>query len=129
MTVLLDTNIAIAYVSGDESIHCKLQSLENNRHKFTFSVITKAELISGSKSKEEDDFIAELTDSVLYIVDNEVASLAGIIRKEQKIKYNRSVKMPDALIAATAIRHQTALFTNDKGLLFAGQYGVNVITL
>jgi tRNA(fMet)-specific endonuclease VapC len=127
--ILLDTNIAIGYVSGNEAVCNELQRLEDEGYRFTFSVITKTELISGAATEMENKFVSELSADTLHIVDNEVSTLAGRIRKEQKAKYGRSVKTPDEIIVATAVQNDIPLFTNDKGMFFAEQYGINVINV
>ncbi|WP_231503609.1 PIN domain-containing protein [Paenibacillus sp. 1-18] len=61
-------------------------------------------------------------------VDSEIAVKAGRIRREQKDKFARRLKTPDALILATAIINRLVLVTADQDLQFAeSEYEVKVI--
>ena len=60
-------------------------------------------------------------------VDLEIATIAGEIRRSQKKENNRVIKSPDSLIVATAIHKKYDLFTFDKGMRFAQNYGVQMI--
>lgn len=76
------------------------------------SIITEIELLSFSKltSAEETlirDTLAKLT---IYGIDQDIKEEAIRLRRES------GLKLPDAIIAATAIHHQAVLVTNDAEL-------------
>ncbi|MHB0883561.1 PIN domain-containing protein [Paenibacillus sp. SEL1] len=61
-------------------------------------------------------------------VNSDIAVKAGRIRREQKDKFARKLKTPDAFILATAIINQLVLVTADQDLQFAeSEYEVKVI--
>lgn len=61
-------------------------------------------------SAEENMIRARLTSLMVYGIDEAV--------KEQTIRLRRAIrlKLPDAIIAATALTHKAILVTNDKAL-------------
>lgn len=124
--VLLDTNIIIQHLANEEAIEVMLNKYQDESYQFVYSVITKTELIVGANSGHDKEFIASLTGETLITVSDEIATLAGYIRREQKVSHNRSIKTPDAIIAATAVHHDAVLLTRDKGMRFAEQYGIKV---
>lgn len=62
-------------------------------------------------SKEEEQFIKQLL-SLFHIIDitREIAEEVIALKKSRKIK------LPDAIIVATAMVHNCTLYTNDKQL-------------
>lgn len=60
-------------------------------------------------------------------VNNDIATSAGKIRLEQRKEAKRNVKAPDSLIIASAIHKNYDLYTLDKGMWFAEQYGIKMI--
>jgi predicted nucleic acid-binding protein len=72
-----------------------------------YSVITRCELFAGSKGDEERlrTLLAPLRE---LPVDREVAELAGRMRRDRRIA------TPDALIAATALTHRLTLVTRNR---------------
>ncbi len=105
-----------------------IQVLQKDSYEFYFSVITKCELISGAKNDIEMQAVKSIDKSRFIDVNNEIATIAGEIRLEQKRNENRVVKAPDSLIIATAIHRKYDLFTFDKGMSFAESYGIILIT-
>lgn len=125
--VLLDTNIAIGLLNDNERIVETVQSLYREGYEFYFSVITKCELMSGAKNDQEMQAIMSIESSRYIDVNNEIATKAGEIRRTQKQQENRVIKTPDSLIVATAILRKYGLYTLDKGMLFAKQYGIFIV--
>jgi len=103
---LLDTNIVIYYLDGTIK---KDPSPEDP----ALSVITVAELLSKQGLPEENEQkIQELVDKVRVIpVDQKIAERAAHLRRI------RGVKLPDALIAATAMENNATLWTRDSELM------------
>ena len=107
----LDTNILIAYLSGErEVVDFVLEQREAGRAMFMSSIVV-AELLSLPKLADADfrrmeDFIANFI-SVPF--DNAIAVTAASLRRQYKLE------LPDAAIAATALIRQTPLITRDRG--------------
>lgn len=125
--VLLDTNITIGLLNDNVKIVETIESLYGENVEFYFSVITKCELLSGAKNDQEMKAIMRIENNRYIDVNNEITTKAGEIRREQKQKQNRVIKTPDSLIAATAIVKKYDLYTLDKGMIFASQYGVHLV--
>lgn len=107
--LLLDTNAVIYFFDGMDSIATLVLDQGND---VSISFITKIELLSFdtddmSLMKNISDFIEEI--EVIFIDDQIIA---------EKIDYrkNAKLKVPDAIIAATAKVHGLTLVTADKSL-------------
>ena len=76
------------------------------------SIITEIELLSFSKltSAEETLIRDTLAKLAIYGIDQDIKEEAIRLRRES------GLKLPDAIIAATAICHQAILVTNDAQL-------------
>lgn len=97
--LLVDTDIFIDHLRG-------ARRLAPGRHRLHYSVITRAELFAGTAAT---DIIATLLAPFReLLVDRAVAERAGRIRRES------GVRLPDALIASTAIEHRLGLATRNR---------------
>ena len=100
---LVDTNIFISLFNGQLAVDLPQAELG-------CSIITEMELRSFPQlTAEEEQLIRErLTRLTIYGIDDAI--------KEEAIRLRRTarLKLPDALIAATAIVHQAILLTNDQ---------------
>lgn len=109
----LDTNIIIGYLNGDEKITSQLINWRDRKISLFISVITKIEVLSYPKLKQEEivkikRFIQEFT---AVPVDHQVGEIAAAIRR--KIK----TSIGDSLIIATAVLTHSSLATRDKELI------------
>lgn len=116
---LIDTNAVIDYLDG------KLPSSGNNLlddNNVNISVITRMELLSWSGSLEKQTEILEE-----FISLSQVFNLSeSIIQKTIKVRKAFATKLPDAIIAATALTHDFTLITrNTKD--FNKIAGLNVV--
>lgn len=97
--LLLDTDVLIDHLEG-------VRSLPVARHDVAYSAVSRAELYSGPEADEPS--IDDLLSRFLEVpVTRQVAEAAGRVRRETRIK------LPDALIAATALLTRRRLLTRN----------------
>jgi hypothetical protein len=106
---LVDTNIAIYYFGlllGQES-ETMLEDILRN--KYFISVINRIELLGNKniESKEKDALDSFINNAIIINLDEEIIVETIEIRK----KY--TVKLPDAIIAATCLVNNYQLITNN----------------
>ena len=98
--LLLDTDVFVDHLRGTRRI-------EPGAEAIGYSVITRCELFAGPSDQE--GAVSELLDALQEIeLDGRIAEMAGRIRRET------GVLVPDALIAATAIRHGVTLVSANR---------------
>ena len=103
--ILCDTNPIIYLLDGNKDIARLLD------HKQIYlSVITELELFGKSNLSESDNKIIEVLLDVCFVIDIN-QEIKQIYRE---IKQNHIIKLPDAIIAATAIYLDIPLMTFDK---------------
>ena len=104
--MVLDTNVVLYHLGG------RLQNPLVKR-KYIISIITEIELLSYSRIQADEintiqNFISQIT----------VVELRNSIKTETiLLRRNYNLKVPDAIIAATALRLNATLMTNDQKLL------------
>jgi len=109
---LLDTNVFINLI--DNSIDNQVRDLWLS-HKITLkevstSFITQIEVLGYNNSFEKDSYYRKFFSSIsLIYLSSDIIDFAISLRKNYKIK------LPDAIIAATAISNDLTLITSDKG--------------
>jgi len=101
--VLFDTNILIDYLSGIPQARTELERYSNR----AISVITWMEVMAGATSADERQIRAFLLTFTLLPLTSEVAEQAVNLRRERKIK------LPDAIIQATAQVEDRLLITRN----------------
>lgn len=95
---LVDTDLFVDHLRG-------ARALEPRRHRLHYSVITRAELFAGSSAT---DVISTLLAPFRELpVSRAIAESAGRIRRES------GIRLPDALIAATALEHHLSVATRN----------------
>jgi predicted nucleic acid-binding protein len=95
---LVDTDVFVDHLRGARRFEAK-------SHRIHYSVVTRAELFAGNTAT---DLISILLAPFREIeVGRVVAERAGRLRET-------GVRLPDALIAATAIEHKLSLFTRNR---------------
>jgi predicted nucleic acid-binding protein len=105
MTGLLDTNVALYLLGGKLSTPLPVGD-------YGVSVITEMELLAWPSltPKEETRVKAFLQSVVLCELTPAIRQLAVRLRREQRLR------LPDAIICATALDQRAELWTNDERL-------------
>jgi len=107
--ILLDSNIII-YLSKRK---INISDIFFDNTNYYISIITYMELLSYNFiNKKEEDLILQILSS-LKILNIDLAIANRVI----SLKKSRKIKLPDAIIVATAKYYNLILFTNDKQLL------------
>jgi predicted nucleic acid-binding protein len=97
--VLVDTDVFIDHLRG-------AVELKPGRHRLHYSVVTRAELFAGNSAT---DLVSQLLAPFRELtVDRSVAERAGRVVREF------GLRMPDALIAATAMENRLTLMTRNR---------------
>ena len=96
--LLVDTDIFIDHLRG-------ASELKPGKHRLHYSVITRAELFAGNTATNlSNQLLAPFRE---ILVDRAVAERAGRVAREF------GLRLPDALIAATALEHHLGLATRN----------------
>lgn len=97
--LLIDTDAFVDHLRG-------ATELRPGRHRVHYSVVTRAELFAGNSAT---DLVVRLLDPFRELpVDREIAERAGRVVRES------GARLPDALIAATALVHGLAIVTRNR---------------
>ncbi|MBV6509634.1 MAG: tRNA(fMet)-specific endonuclease VapC [Acidimicrobiales bacterium] len=97
--VLVDTDVFVDHLRG-------AIELRAGQHRLHYSVMTRAELFAGTMATQ---VVNQLLGPLREVsVDRAVAERAGRIRRET------GVRLPDALIAATALERGLAIATRNR---------------
>ena len=118
MNVVLDTNAVLYFLGGRLA-----QSLP--QADFYVSVITEMELLSYPllKSDEEAEIYSFLSNISIVNLNQEIKQSAIALRRQYR------VKLPDAVVAATAQHLKAELFTNDLKMLGIPFLSAKALTL
>lgn len=96
---LVDTDVFVDHLRGARQLRPK-------SHRVHYSVVTRAELFAGNSAS---DIVQVLLAPFRELeVTRAVAERAGTLRRET------GIRLPDALIAATAIEHKLSLYTRNR---------------
>ena len=112
-----DTNILIDHVNGVAKATREIR----RSHDPAISVITWIEVMTGAASPSEEAILRAFLSNFQYLeMTREVAERAAVIRRQKRIK------MPDAIILATAESAGRQLVTRNVKDFPAGTSGVKV---
>ncbi|EBU8132107.1 type II toxin-antitoxin system VapC family toxin, partial [Salmonella enterica subsp. enterica serovar Java] len=98
---LFDTNILIDYLNGLEPAREELRRYDDR----FISIVSWMEVLAGTDSSVEEETRKFLNSFETLPIDEPVAELAVVIRQKQR------VRLPDAIIQATASVHSLLLVT------------------
>jgi predicted nucleic acid-binding protein len=105
-SLVIDTNIILYLLNGDETL---VPILEDKQLYISF--VTQLELLSFHKISTQDIKII-----MEFIDDCVVIDIPHDIKKQAiKLRRNYKIKLPDAIVAATANYLNSPLLTADKG--------------
>jgi len=107
---LLDTNSIIYFLQGYKELDMVFDKFVRGTAFPSISIITEIELLSFPKitSKEEKLILELLSNFRIYEVDRNIAEQTIKLRKQYLLK------IPDAIIAATALQKGAVLVTRDE---------------
>jgi predicted nucleic acid-binding protein len=106
--LLFDTCALIDFLLGDMAALTLIKSDPAR----AMSVITRAELMAGASSPEDElQVLKTVRQFLVHDVNPDIADLAGKLRRDNRLK------LPDALILATARVTGQVLATRDTNLL------------
>jgi predicted nucleic acid-binding protein len=113
---LFDTNILVDYLNAVPQARTELQRYTEK----AISIITWMEVMIGAASDVEDATRSFLSTFDVVALDGEIAERAVSLRRAHHIK------LPDAIIRATAQAHATLLVTRNTKDFKAGDPGVRM---
>lgn len=112
---LLDTNFLLGMMKSAPAVQTTLQRLTPLTGQCAYSAVTRMELLGfhGMTEAEETLIESRLRELTYLPIDRRIEDSAIALRRLRRIK------LPDALIAATALTHGLELLTLDEGLTTA----------
>ncbi|MGA0559150.1 type II toxin-antitoxin system VapC family toxin [Larkinella sp. VNQ87] len=122
---LLDSNIIIDYLAGKLPVSSMLRMHEVVNNGFFISIISRIEVLGFNTGNNEVDAQNEA-----FIELAETFNLSSVVAWQTiQIRKSHKIKLPDAIIAATAIVHGFTLLTRNtsdfrkiEGLMAANPY-------
>ncbi len=109
MKYLIDTNIMIYYFNGSLSVSAKEIVTAMLNDDFNISVISKMEFLGFSRFNTREKREAATFTSFANVLSLNEAIVDRTIQLKQAVK----IKLPDAIIAATALCHNLNLVTHN----------------
>jgi predicted nucleic acid-binding protein len=108
---LLDTNAIVCLLRGDEALHQRLQSAEW----VGISILSQIEFLAFPNLSENDGRIFQEFSAAVDVVGLDRAERA-LIDRIVSLRIQYRLRLPDAIIAATAIERGAILITDDRQL-------------
>jgi predicted nucleic acid-binding protein len=113
--VILDTSVLIAAYSIKDAHHQSAINALSEGHDYSVSVLTISEILVAPfrvDQRAAEAFLLRIKKvlSATHEVSEDISVLAAQLRAE------KGLKIPDAIIAATALIHKAELWTFDKKL-------------
>lgn len=127
---VVDTNIVVYTLKGLKPVVELMEKLEDNNIEVYYSTIVEAELFSFHELTEEQKVkIRGILDlGEIIDVDSEIALKAADLRALSKKNYRRNLKLPDAIVAATAFVYSSVLVTrNVEDFEHLLSYGLQIL--
>lgn len=102
---LIDTNVLIEYTGNLLPKSVAVQVGKIIDEEFCISFVNKIEVLGHASALS--DLVEFVNTATVYYADNEIVERTILVRKHKKIK------LPDAILAATAIVHNFTLLTRN----------------
>mgnify|MGYP006276656869 CR=1 FL=1 len=113
--VILDSSVLIAATSSLDVHHSAAIAALHTKNDYFASVITLAEVLS-FPMRENPTKAGALRNQLKSLFTDFIDVNEGIAVRAAEIRSTSSIKLPDALISATAALHKLELWTFDKQL-------------
>jgi predicted nucleic acid-binding protein len=121
LKVSLDTNIFIGLINKETNFADSkriLDSIDSGPLSCVLSTVVIAEMCAGyhaeGRAREKDDFLAHVESSQRYEI---VELTTGLADQAGRIKADTGLKLPDAIVVASALRGGAeCLISNDESL-------------
>lgn len=107
---LLDTNAPIALINGNP----KLLELTSNADHVALSIITVIEFLSFTSLSEKDENLFHEFKDEAEIIDVNIDDIL-LLEKVISLRKQYKMKLPDCIMAASAISYNCHLISNDTG--------------
>ena len=114
--IILDSSVVIAFLNSSDKHHIAAKSaIEASNSSFKISILTVSEALvkaSGDSESRKRELLADLSTAFapFYPFDLEVAVLAASMRAKSPLR------LPDAIVSATATINKAELWSCDAGL-------------
>ena len=126
---VVDTNIIIYTLKGSETVVTAMEQFEGEAIEILYSTIVEAELFSFHELTPEQAIkIRGLLDlGEIIDVTSNIALKAAELRSISRKDYRRKLKLPDAIVAATAFIYSATLVTrNVEDFAHLLKYGLKI---
>jgi tRNA(fMet)-specific endonuclease VapC len=110
---LLDTGIVIRHLRGQRRVVQLLRGF-GALGRLSIATVTRLEMHAGMSPEEKDATQKLLSRFVTFDMDRDIADRAGDHIRENSL-HGISLSVPDAIIAATAVKHGLTLITLNRG--------------
>ncbi|GMO62360.1 MAG: hypothetical protein Ta2A_08920 [Treponemataceae bacterium] len=126
-TFVLDSNFVIDFLNNKIA---EFPTCEWTEAQYFVSIITRMEILAAPKSTPEDEKDAHtfLSGVTVIPLTDEVERVAIEIRRRNATQKPK-IKLPDAIIAATAIALDATLVTRDSDLLKLNFPGLSTLSI
>lgn len=111
IAILCDTDVIIEFYKNNQKVVSELHLI--GRNNIAISTISAAELIFGALNKKELKQIKKDIESLNTLHLNQKTE-AIFLKLLERYSLSHNLKIPDALIASTAIANEIELFTLNK---------------
>ena len=113
LIVLFDTTVLIDILRNQPGRLIQIEAMVQAGHLFVTSAINVAEVHAGTRRGEEARTDHVLSGLEVYPITLRIARLGGDLKRTWSRK-GQTLKLQDALVAATAIKHGLPLMTSNR---------------
>jgi predicted nucleic acid-binding protein len=110
--VLIDTDVLIEILRGNQRVFSFAAQLQQEKKGLFYSPVTKAEIVHGMRTGEEDAINALFPAMECVVIDDTMGKQAGLYLARFYRSHN--LQIGDAFIAATAKVSKMSLLTNKR---------------